>query len=343
MRGRCSTICQREDKVVVSRVGHRARFGDWVHGCDRASVGFWGGGGGGGRTEKKGKTEPRCRRAMCRVREGVVGESSFAMRMGRLGTYEAVAETFGMELKAINVAKVAPAIPFSDCFSTEFLGYSRLGLCVDGGLNPRTSIVTGAHQLEDNLLQFDLAASKLGFTSTILQQELSEEIIMIFFTLPWPLHIFNSSLSRSPHFYHFSLYIPTSPPKPKSLLLPVTKDPSTLQYLTQLKPRNPSHTKNPSPRTRRPPPMAALPGCNKYICSIALENTLTQTVRYFEVSTDAILIQSTIVSNFIFGCSDTWLLKGLRSGAEGMACLARKGLHWPLTPSFLQVWWNPAA
>ncbi|GFY85088.1 hypothetical protein Acr_03g0018620 [Actinidia rufa] len=120
--------------------------------------------------------------------------------------YNVVAETFGMELKAMNVAKVASVAPFSDCFSTEFLGYSRLGpsvpdmafvfgnksvywelhganlvveisrdvVClafVDGGLNPRTSIVIGAHQLEDNLLQFDLAASKLGFTSTLLQQD----------------------------------------------------------------------------------------------------------------------------------------------------------------------------
>ncbi|GFY85085.1 hypothetical protein Acr_03g0018590 [Actinidia rufa] len=120
--------------------------------------------------------------------------------------YNVVAETFGMELKAMNVAKVASVAPFSDCFSTEFLGYSRLGpsvpdmafvfgnksvywelhganlvveisrdvVClavVDGGLNPRTSIVIGAHQLEDNLLQFDLAASKLGFTSTLLRQD----------------------------------------------------------------------------------------------------------------------------------------------------------------------------
>ncbi|XP_057489498.1 probable aspartic proteinase GIP2 [Actinidia eriantha] len=123
--------------------------------------------------------------------------------------YEAAAETFGMELKAPNVAKVAPVAPFSDCCSTEFLSYYWLGLgvpdiafvfgnsmgqigwwrqkrsdvfimgwtqqClafVDGGLNPRTSIVIGARHLEDNLLQLDVAASKLGFTSTLLQQEL---------------------------------------------------------------------------------------------------------------------------------------------------------------------------
>ena len=33
---------------------------------------------------------------------------------------------------------------------------------VDGGLNPRTSIVIGGYQIEDILLQFDLANSKLG-------------------------------------------------------------------------------------------------------------------------------------------------------------------------------------
>ncbi|CAI9107923.1 OLC1v1007406C1 [Oldenlandia corymbosa var. corymbosa] len=45
---------------------------------------------------------------------------------------------------------------------------------VDGGSGPivgnqpRTSIEIGGHQLEDNLLQFDLATSRLGFTSTLL-------------------------------------------------------------------------------------------------------------------------------------------------------------------------------
>lgn len=39
---------------------------------------------------------------------------------------------------------------------------------VDGGINPRTSIVIGGHQIEDNFLQFDLAASRLGFSSSLL-------------------------------------------------------------------------------------------------------------------------------------------------------------------------------
>ncbi|KAI8566205.1 hypothetical protein RHMOL_Rhmol02G0021800 [Rhododendron molle] len=39
---------------------------------------------------------------------------------------------------------------------------------VDGGVNPRTSIVIGGYQLEDNLLKFDLGASRLGFSSSLL-------------------------------------------------------------------------------------------------------------------------------------------------------------------------------
>ncbi|XP_057430946.1 probable aspartic proteinase GIP2 [Lotus japonicus] len=49
---------------------------------------------------------------------------------------------------------------------------------VDGGTEPRmsavkASIVVGAHQLEDNLLVFDLASSKLSFSSTLLLYSLS--------------------------------------------------------------------------------------------------------------------------------------------------------------------------
>ncbi|XP_027365956.1 basic 7S globulin-like [Abrus precatorius] len=40
---------------------------------------------------------------------------------------------------------------------------------VAGGSHPMTSITIGAHQLENNLLQFDLAASRLGFRSLFLE------------------------------------------------------------------------------------------------------------------------------------------------------------------------------
>jgi len=102
-----------------------------------------------------------------------------------------------------NVTRVASVAPFGACFSSKNIGSTRVGpavpqidlvlqrkrvywgifgansmvqvsndvVClgfVDGGSNPRTSIVIGGHQIEDNLLQFDLAKSRLGFSSSLL-------------------------------------------------------------------------------------------------------------------------------------------------------------------------------
>ncbi|KAI3773088.1 hypothetical protein L6452_04286 [Arctium lappa] len=39
---------------------------------------------------------------------------------------------------------------------------------VNGGDDPRTSVVIGGHQMEDNLLQFDLVSERLGFSSSVL-------------------------------------------------------------------------------------------------------------------------------------------------------------------------------
>ncbi|KAL9660025.1 hypothetical protein QQ045_024835 [Rhodiola kirilowii] len=104
------------------------------------------------------------------------------------------------------VPTVSPIAPFGLCFNSTSIGSTRLGpgvpqielvlhtsrvvwtlfgansmvqvnedvLClgiVDGGVNPRTSIVIGSYQIEDNLLQFDLAASRLGFSSTLLGRQ----------------------------------------------------------------------------------------------------------------------------------------------------------------------------
>ncbi|KAF7149963.1 hypothetical protein RHSIM_Rhsim02G0020200 [Rhododendron simsii] len=57
--------------------------------------------------------------------------------------------------------------PYQHLVSDEVL---CLGF-VDGGSNPRTSIVIGGYQIEDNLLQFDLGASRLGFTSSLLYSQ----------------------------------------------------------------------------------------------------------------------------------------------------------------------------
>ncbi|XP_073145099.1 probable aspartic proteinase GIP2 [Henckelia pumila] len=117
--------------------------------------------------------------------------------------YRAFTSVFIQEAAARNISRVAAVSPFGVCFSTQNVVFTRVGpsvpdinlvlqgenavwtitgsnsmvyindnvLCltfVDGGLNPRTSVVIGAYQLENNLLQFDLAASRLGFSGTLL-------------------------------------------------------------------------------------------------------------------------------------------------------------------------------
>ncbi|KAI8009353.1 Basic 7S globulin [Camellia lanceoleosa] len=115
--------------------------------------------------------------------------------------YKAVTKFFIKELSG--VSRVASVAPFKACFNSNNISSTRVGpavpsidlllqsesvfwrifgtnsmvqvsddvLClgfVDGGAKPRTSIVIGGYQVEDNLLQFDLAASKLGFSSSLL-------------------------------------------------------------------------------------------------------------------------------------------------------------------------------
>lgn len=115
--------------------------------------------------------------------------------------YNAIVNTFIREMG--NITRVSSVSPFGACFDSRNIGSTRVGpavptidlvlqsesvfwrifgansmvdvgnnvLClgfVDGGVNPRTSIVIGGHQIEDNLLQFDLATSRLGFSSSLL-------------------------------------------------------------------------------------------------------------------------------------------------------------------------------
>ncbi|KAM1281335.1 hypothetical protein ACFX2H_021824 [Malus domestica] len=116
--------------------------------------------------------------------------------------YNVVVNAFVKEV-ANKIPKVKAVAPFRACFSSKSIGVTRVGpsvpsidlvlqsesvywtmfransmvyvsndvLCLgfmDGGEKPRTSIVIGGHQLEDNLLQFDLATSRLGFSSSLL-------------------------------------------------------------------------------------------------------------------------------------------------------------------------------
>ncbi|XP_028804164.1 basic 7S globulin 2-like [Neltuma alba] len=116
-------------------------------------------------------------------------------------TFKAVTEAFISASAARNITRVGGVAPFEVCFSGDNVGSTRLGaavptielvlknnvswfifgansmvqvnddvLClgvVNGGDNPTTSIVIGGYQLENNLLQFDLASSRLGFSSLL--------------------------------------------------------------------------------------------------------------------------------------------------------------------------------
>lgn len=116
--------------------------------------------------------------------------------------YNAVIKAFIKELS--NATRVAPVAPFGVCFRSTSVGSTRVGpavppidlvlqeksvywrifgansmvqvskdvLClgvVDGGEGTFiTSIVIGGHQIEDNLLEFDIGRSRLGFSSSLL-------------------------------------------------------------------------------------------------------------------------------------------------------------------------------
>ncbi|GLJ09435.1 hypothetical protein SUGI_0109730 [Cryptomeria japonica] len=117
--------------------------------------------------------------------------------------YTAIRDAFVKEAEARNISRVAGVKPFDACFDAKTVSSTRVGagvptiglvlqnsntiwrimgansmvqvsdgvLClgfVDGGEDPTTTIVIGGHQIEDNLLQFDLATSRLGFSSTLL-------------------------------------------------------------------------------------------------------------------------------------------------------------------------------
>ncbi|CAN8253835.1 unnamed protein product [Cochlearia groenlandica] len=119
--------------------------------------------------------------------------------------YNAFRLVFVRAAAAMNITRVPSVKPFGACFSTKNnnVGVTRLGyavpeieivlhsnevvwrifgansmvsvrddvIClgfVDGGANAKTSVVIGGFQLEDNLIEFDLASNRLGFSSTLL-------------------------------------------------------------------------------------------------------------------------------------------------------------------------------
>lgn len=120
--------------------------------------------------------------------------------------YNALTTAYIREAATMNITRVTSVAPFDVCFSRTNVLSTRVGFAVpsielvlqnentvwmitgsnsmvqvndnvlclgifNGGSNPRTSVVLGAYQLENNLLQFDLATSTLGFSSTLLGRQ----------------------------------------------------------------------------------------------------------------------------------------------------------------------------
>lgn len=121
--------------------------------------------------------------------------------------YRAITEAFALEASAaFNLTATLTVKPFSLCYTAKDVASTRAGLAVptidlvmqsedvfwrvfgansmvrierketdvwclglvDGGAEARTAIVIGGHQMEDNLLQFDLGSMRLGFSSSVL-------------------------------------------------------------------------------------------------------------------------------------------------------------------------------
>ncbi|GJM88535.1 hypothetical protein PR202_ga04609 [Eleusine coracana subsp. coracana] len=117
--------------------------------------------------------------------------------------HAAVTAAFAAETSSAKVPRAPAVAPFALCYDGSKVGSTRVGpavptielvmgsdaaswvvfgansmvrtaagaLClgvVDGGKAPRTSVVIGGHMMEDNLLEFDLDRSRLGFSSSLL-------------------------------------------------------------------------------------------------------------------------------------------------------------------------------
>ncbi|KAL2922051.1 Basic 7S globulin [Bienertia sinuspersici] len=108
----------------------------------------------------------------------------FVKEVGDVATVKAMAPfEVCYDAKSFSSTRVGPGVPTIDIvLQNEEVVWRIFGansmvavnddvIClgfVDGGDNTRTSIVIGGYQLENNLLQFDLAKSRVGFTGSLL-------------------------------------------------------------------------------------------------------------------------------------------------------------------------------
>ncbi|PSR92692.1 Aspartic peptidase protein [Actinidia chinensis var. chinensis] len=153
---------------------------------------------------------------------------------------------------------------------------------------------------------------------------------------------------------------PTTAKNPRALVLPVTKDASTLQYVTKIAQRTPlvpvkltvdigsrfmwvnceqgyNSTSDRKVRCSSPicPPLR---GCGGNICGLGPDNRISKTGTFGDVVTDVLAVQSTDGSNpgpivsvrrFPFVCGTAFVSQGLASGVTGMAGLGITNLSLP--------------
>lgn len=122
--------------------------------------------------------------------------------------FNTMIDAFSTAATAMGITRMPPVPPFQACFSTKNVTVTGMGpavptiemvlqsetvrwkvygansmvfvtkdvMClavVDGGRRPTTSIVIGGHQLEDNLVLFDVGTSRIGFSSSLLARGVS--------------------------------------------------------------------------------------------------------------------------------------------------------------------------
>lgn len=115
--------------------------------------------------------------------------------------YEVFVKAFVMAAESSNMIPAPAVAPFMACYvagsgavpvidlvlQSEMVKWRIYGhnsmvkveedvMCLgflDGGLNLGASVVLGGHQLEDNLLEFDLGSSMLGFSSSLVMKRTS--------------------------------------------------------------------------------------------------------------------------------------------------------------------------
>ncbi|KAG7588719.1 Xylanase inhibitor N-terminal [Arabidopsis suecica] len=225
---------------------------------------------------------------------------------------------------ARNITRVASEKPFGDaCFSTKNVGVTRLGYAA-----PEIQLLLRSNDVVWRIFR---ANSMVSVSDDVICLGLVDGVnlcgVQIDCTI-LVLFIFSPSSSAQPYFC------------PKALLLPVAKDQSTLWYTTVINQRTPlvpasvvfdlggrelwvdcdkdyvsSTYQSPrcnyaSAHASAPPPAAHV----SLLPDLAVVTTLAAALQ---------------ITNFIFDCGATFLLKGLASGTVGMAGMGRHNIGLP--------------